>query len=147
MLLHCLSHCLRLAALTVTTSPSVSLLHRLSHCLRLAVLTVLIVTTSLSVSLVSLCSLCSPGSGSGQLNATSYSNAGITWSEGALPANVSKFGLGNTTVLMASGLNYYWTETWKVGNYSLENRTLEFTDTEPEFPGDHSGRTVFLYPR
>ena len=40
-----------------------------------------------------------PGAGSGQLNG-SASATSFSWHEGALPANVSVFGLGNTTVLM-----------------------------------------------
>eukprot|EP01048_Picozoa_sp_COSAG05_P004567 COSAG05_NODE_251_length_12871_cov_4.691669_1_plen_214_part_10 len=39
-----------------------------------------------------------PGAGSGQLNGSS-SSGGFSWHEGALPANVSQFGLANTTVL------------------------------------------------
>ena len=66
--------------------------------------------------------------------------------QGALPANVSEFGLGNTTVLMASGFNYYWTEAWKIGAYSLAARTASFVATAPLFPGDDSGRTVHPGP-
>ena len=50
----------------------------------------------------------------GQLNGSATA-AGFSWHEGALPPNVSAFGLANTTVLMASGFDYYWTEAWKVG--------------------------------
>ena len=66
--------------------------------------------------------------------------------QGALPANVSEFGLGNTTVLMASGFDYYWTEAWKIGAYSLAARTASFVATAPLFPGDDSGRTVHPGP-
>jgi hypothetical protein len=83
-----------------------------------------------------------PGAGSGQLNG-SASATSFSWNEGALPANVSVFGLGNTTVLMASGQNYYWTESWRVGSFNLNNRTANFVPpSRAGFPGDASGQTV-----
>eukprot|EP01047_Picozoa_sp_COSAG01_P007544 COSAG01_NODE_288_length_19394_cov_29.544960_1_plen_334_part_00 len=83
-----------------------------------------------------------PGAGSGQLNG-SASATGFRWNQGALPANVSTFGLGNTTVLMASGYDYYWTEAWRVGNFNLSSRTATFAPpSRAGFPGDASGQTV-----
>jgi hypothetical protein len=79
-----------------------------------------------------------PGAGSGQLNG-SASTSGFTWHEGALPANVTTFGLANTTVLMASGFDYYWTETWKVSGFNLTARTATFGKPTPMFPGDDCG--------
>jgi hypothetical protein len=76
-----------------------------------------------------------PGAGMGQLNGSS-STAGFSWNEGALPANISAFGLANTTVLMASGFDYYWTEAWRVGSYNLTARTASFAAATPLFPGD-----------
>ena len=87
-----------------------------------------------------------PGAGSGQLNG-SASATSFSWNEGALPANVSAFGLGNTTVLMASGTNYYWTESWRVGSFNLSTRTAKFAPpSRAGFPGDASGQTVHPGP-
>jgi hypothetical protein len=76
-----------------------------------------------------------PGAGMGQLNGSS-SKGGFSWNEGAMPANVSLFGLANTTVLMASGFDYYWTEAWRVGSFNLTARTASFEAASPQFPGD-----------
>jgi hypothetical protein len=87
-----------------------------------------------------------PGAGSGQLNG-SASETSFSWNEGALPANVSVWGLGNTTVLMASGTNYYWTESWRVGSFNLSARTAQFAPpSRAGFPGDVSGQTVHAGP-
>jgi len=93
-----------------------------------------------------------PGAGMGQLNGSSYRGAsagGFSWHEGALPANVSKFGLANTTVLMASGTNYYWTEAWSVASFNLTARTATFgigCDAACRAAGDDSGPTVHAGP-
>eukprot|EP01048_Picozoa_sp_COSAG05_P004569 COSAG05_NODE_251_length_12871_cov_4.691669_3_plen_124_part_00 len=80
-----------------------------------------------------------------QLNGSS-SSGGFSWHEGALPANVSQFGLANTTVLMASGNDYYWTESWKVSSFNLTARTATFGTPTPLFPGDDAGPTVHPGP-
>jgi hypothetical protein len=66
-----------------------------------------------------------PGSGSGYLGSTT-NNGGFSWAEGALPPNVSVFGLGNTSMVMAAGHNYYWSETWAVQSFDLKERTGTF---------------------
>jgi hypothetical protein len=59
---------------------------------------------------------------------------------------VSQFGLANTTVLMASGFDYYWTESWKVSSFNLSARSATFGRPKPLFPGDDVGPTVRAGP-
>ena len=40
----------------------------------------------------------------------------MTWTDGALPSNASKWGFENTSVVMFAGHNYYWSETWAVAS-------------------------------
>ena len=48
---------------------------------------------------------------------------------------------------MASGVNYYWTESWRVGSFNLSARTAQFAPpSRAGFPGDTSGQTVRAGP-
>ena len=82
-----------------------------------------------------------PGIGSGWLNA-SASATSMTWASSALPHNTSVFGLGNTSVVMATGTNYYWSEIWAVDTFSMKNRTAHFRQDHAKLrsgsaPGPH----------
>ena len=65
-----------------------------------------------------------PGAGAGWLGGAN--NGGFSWADGSLPPNVSTFGLGNTSMVMTSGHNYYWSETWAVESFNLTSRTGTF---------------------
>lgn len=65
-----------------------------------------------------------PGAGAGWLGGAS--NSGFSWAEGSLPPNVSTFGLGNTSMVMTSGHNYYWSETWAIESFNLTSRSGKF---------------------
>ena len=65
-----------------------------------------------------------PGAGAGWLGGAS--DGGFSWAEGTLPPNVSSFGLGNTSMVMTAGHNYYWSETWAVETFNLTSRSGTF---------------------
>ena len=116
----------------------------------------------------------SPGEGSGWLEA-SVTNHGMTVSAGSLPPNVSHFGLGNASVRMAAGTNYYWSEDWAIDSFSLsatgagtatfrQDRakiaskmqagphcvaygSAGFLDEPGEFALDSQGEWLFYWPR
>ena len=66
-----------------------------------------------------------PGYGSGWFDG-SVNGGGFTWADGALPPNVSTFGLANTSMVMTAGHNYYWSETWAIASYNMTTRSAVF---------------------
>jgi len=66
-----------------------------------------------------------PGEGSGWFNGA-VNNGGFNWPVGSLPPNVSHFGIGNVSMRMTAGHNYYWSENWPVSSFNLTSRSGTF---------------------
>ena len=72
--------------------------------------------------------------------------AAVTLATAAYVSQLTPIYRANTTVLMASGNDYYWTESWKVSSFNLTARTATFGTPTPLFPGDDAGPTVHPGP-